>query len=140
MGTVASLAREIERGLRQWHPGLRKTLAKKLAPTIAAAIQTQTANTAQWATLLPIETERADMRLQWIARLLANPWLDCRVILEPLPQCWKVEAGAANLGFEAQREILDGVAGWLPAGAPVLLAADRVSPSGALFEWLQTHG
>ena len=84
MGTVASLAREIERGLRQIHPGLRKTVVKKLAPTIAAVMQTQTANTAQWATVLPIKTERADMRLQWIARLLANPLLDSRMILEPL--------------------------------------------------------
>jgi hypothetical protein len=59
-------------------------VVKKLAPTIAAVMQTQTANTAQWATVLPIKTERADMRLQWIARLLANPLLDSRMILEPL--------------------------------------------------------
>lgn len=182
MGTVASLAREIEDGLQQLHPGLRKTIVKKLAPTIAAVIQTQTANTAQWAAVLPIETERADMRLQWIARLLANPLLDSRGIMAPLarhqlgdaarhgqvvvlsmdqtdlgdrfailmvsvrvgdralPLCWTVEAGAANLGFEAQREVLDGVAGWLPAGAQVLLAADRFYPSVALFQWLHAQG
>ncbi|WP_200335864.1 hypothetical protein [Thiocystis violacea] len=225
---------------------------KKLAPTIAAVIQTQTANTAEWAAVLPIETERADMRLgivhllrpdsslvtklrfansrisdwidrtnrsnqgpeaaevvkqsfiaevtklelrdqksgkqlmdsslQWIARLLANPLLDSRVLMEPLarhqlgaaarhgqvvvlsmdqtdlgdrfvilmisvrvgeralPLCWKVESGAANLGFEAQRELLECVAGWLPARAQVLLAADRVYPSAALFQWLHTQG
>jgi hypothetical protein len=182
LGTVASLAQEIERGLRQLHPGLRKTVVKKLAPTIAAVLQTQTANTAHWATVLPIETERADMRLQWIARLLANPLLDSRMIMEPLarhqvdeavrhgqvvvlsmdqtdlgdrfailmvsvrvgdralPLCWKVEAGAANLGFEAQRDVLDCVAGWLPAGASVLLAADRFYPSAALFQWLHAQG
>jgi hypothetical protein len=47
-------------GFRQSHPGLRKTVAKKLAPTIVAVIRTQTANTAQWATVLPIEAARAD--------------------------------------------------------------------------------
>ena len=36
-----------------------------------------------WATVLPIETERADMRLQWISRLLANPLLDTKIIMEP---------------------------------------------------------
>lgn len=30
--------------------------------------------------------------------------------------------------------------GWLPAGATVLLAADRFYPSAALLTWLQTHG
>lgn len=80
LGTVACLAAEIEQGLRRVHPGLRKAVVKKLALTIAAVIQTQTANTAQWATVLPIPTERADKRLQWIARLLANPLLVARQI------------------------------------------------------------
>ncbi len=45
-------------------------------------MQTQTANTAAWAAVLPIETERDDMRLQWIARLLANPLLDGVRVME----------------------------------------------------------
>ena len=181
MGTVACLAGKIEEGLRRVHPRLRKTVVKKLAPTIAAVIQTQTANTAQWAAVLPIETERADMRLQWVARLLANPLLESERVMEPfarhrlseaaahgqvivlsmdqtdlgdrfailmlsvrvgdraLPLIWTVEAGAANLGFEAQRALLEIVAGWLPAGAAVLLAADRFYPSAPLLEWLQAH-
>ena len=181
MGTVAYLAREIEHGLRRMHPRLRKTIVKKLAPAIAAVIQTQTANTAQWAAVLPIATERTDMRQQWIARLLANRLLQSVVIMEPLarhrlgeaaangqvialsmdqtdigdrfailmvsvrvgdralPLIWSVEAGAANLGWEAQRALLQIVAGWLPAGAPVLLAADRFYPSAALIAWLQAR-
>lgn len=46
-------------------------------------LQTQTANTAAWAAVLPFETERADMRLRWIARLLANPLLDRVRVMEP---------------------------------------------------------
>jgi hypothetical protein len=56
-----------------------------------------------------------------------------------LPLIWTVEAGAANLGFSAQRVLLEIVAGWLPAGAAVLLAADRFYPSAQLLEWLQEH-
>jgi hypothetical protein len=181
LGTVACLAAEVEQGLRRVHPRLRKTVVKKLAPTIAAVIQTQTANTAAWAAVLPIETERADMRLQWIARLLANPLLDSRLVMEPfarhrlreaaangqtivlsmdqtdlgdrfailmlsvrvsdraLPLLWSVEAGTANLGFEAQRALLEIVAGWLPGQSAVLLAADRFYPSSQLLEWLQAR-
>jgi hypothetical protein len=181
LGTVACLAAEIEQGLRRVHPRLRKTVVKKLAPTIAAVIQTQTANTAQWAAVLPIQTERTDMRMQWIARLLANPLVDSEQIMEPfarhrlneaaangqvivlsmdqsdlgdrfailmlsvrvgdraLPLIWTVEAGAANLGFKAQRALLEIVAGWLPDAATVLLAADRFYPWAQLLEWLQEH-
>jgi len=94
MGTVASLSEEIARGLQRTHPGLRKTLVKKLAPCIAAVMQTQTANTAAWAAVLPIETERADMRLQWIARLLANPRLNSAAIMAPFAQQQLCEAAA----------------------------------------------
>ena len=181
MGTVGHLAEEIERGLRRAHPKLRKTVIGKLAATVAAALQAQTANTAAWAAVLPMDTERADMRLQWIARLLGNDLVECAPIMEPfarerlrraaangqtvvlsmdqtdlgdrfailmlsvrvgeraLPLIWAVEAGAANLGFEAQRALLERVLGWLPSGARVLLAADRFYPSAPLFAWLHAH-
>lgn len=182
MGTVGHLVEEIERGLRRVHPRERKTVTRKLAGAVAAVLQTQTANTAAWAAVLPIETERADMRLQWIARLLANPLVGWERIMEPfarerlreaarngqvvvlsmdqtdlgdrfailmvsvrvgeraLPVIWAVEAGAANLGFEAQRALLECVRGWLPDAATVLLAADRFYPSAPLFGWLHAHG
>jgi Transposase DDE domain len=181
MGTVSYLAEEVKRGLERIHSTLRRTVTRKLAAVVAAVVQTQTANTAVWATVLPIETERPDMRLQWIARLLANPLLDVVRVMEPfarqclseaaangrvvvlsmdqtelgdrfailmisvrvgdraLPLIWAVEAGAANLGFEAQRALLEIVLGWLPASASVLLAADRFYPSAPLFTWLQSH-
>jgi hypothetical protein len=176
------LAEEIESGLRRVHPELRKTVIRKLAATVAAALQTQTANTAAWAAVLPIGPERADMRSQWIARLLANDRVECARIVEPfaqerlrraaangqtvvlsmdqtelgdrfailmrsvrvgeraLPLIWTVEAGPANLGFEAERALLESVLGWLPSGVPVLLAADRFYPSAPLLAWLQAHG
>ena len=45
-----------------------------------------------------------------------------------LPLVWTVEAGPAHLGFEAQKVLLERVRAWLPAGAEVLLSADRCFP------------
>jgi len=56
-----------------------------------------------------------------------------------LPLAWTVEAGPANLGFEAQKILLERVQAWLPAGAEVLLAADRFYPSVELFTWLHAQ-
>jgi hypothetical protein len=52
-----------------------------------------------------------------------------------LPLAWRVEAGPANLGFEVQKAVLEQVRAWLPAGAEVLLCADRFYPSVDLFRW-----
>ncbi len=57
-----------------------------------------------------------------------------------LPLAWIAEEGAANIGFEGQRTVLERVRAWLPAGAKVMLSADRFYPSAALFEWLDRHG
>lgn len=57
-----------------------------------------------------------------------------------LPLAWLAEVGAANIGWEGQRKVLDQVLAWLPKGAKVLLAADRFYPSVGLFAWLHAHG
>ena len=49
------------------------------------------------------------------------------------------EAGAANIGFDGQKRLLEQVLTWIPEGAKVLLLADRFYPSCDLFEWLHTH-
>ncbi len=46
-----------------------------------------------------------------------------------LPLAWIAEEGAANIGFEGQRIVLERVWAWLPAGAAVWLSADRFYPS-----------
>lgn len=50
-----------------------------------------------------------------------------------------MEDGPAHLGFAAQEVRLERVRDWLPAGAEVLLSADRFYPSVALFEWLHAQ-
>lgn len=182
MSTVKRLAEEVERGLRDLHPGLRKTVVSKLALAVGAMLEGQTPNTVELANLLPLDTERQDMREQWLRRLLKNPLLKPEVVMEPvarqeleraarfgqtvllsmdqtdlgdrmavlmvcvrvgdrsLPLAWLAEAGAANIGFEGQRRVLEQIRGWLPAGAPVMLLADRFYPSAELFTWLHCQG
>jgi hypothetical protein len=53
-----------------------------------------------------------------------------------LPLAWLAEAGAANIGFAKQKELLERVLRWLPEGAKVMLLADRFYPSVGLFQWL----
>lgn len=182
MSTVKRLAEEVARGLDEIHPKLRKTVVSKLALAVGAMLEGQTPNTVELANLLPLETERQDMREQWLRRLLKNPLLQAEEVMEPLasqelakaagngqvvllsldqtelgdrmavlmvsvrvgdrslPLAWIAEEGAANIGFKGQRLVLERVLAWLPAGAEVVLSADRFYPSGELFEWLHAHG
>ena len=182
MGTVQRLAEEVKQGLQTALPMLRQTVVKKLSLAVAAMIEAQTPNTTELANVLPLPTERQDMREQWLRRLLKNPLLESSRVLEPfaraevemaarngqtiilsldqtdlsnrfavlmlavrvgdrsLPLAWWVEAGAANIGFAGQQVVLERVRAWLPAGAPVLLLADRFYPSAELFEWVHRHG
>ncbi len=57
-----------------------------------------------------------------------------------LPLAWWVEEGAANLGFEPQRELLDKIREWLPTGAAVLLSADRFYGTVELLRYVQRRG
>jgi len=66
--------------------------------------------------------------------------LSLRVGDRALPLLWSVEAGAANLGFEAQRARLEIRPEWLPGQGSVLLAAERFYRSSALLGWLQVRG
>ncbi len=83
MGTVRRLAEEVERGLHEALPGLRKTMVGKLVLAVAAMIEGQPPNTAELANLLPLASERQDMREQWLRRLLKNPLLSSAGVVEP---------------------------------------------------------
>ena len=83
MGTVRRLAEEVGRGLNAALPRLRKTVVGKLALAVGAMIEVRTPNTAELANVLPLDTERQDMREQWLRRLLKNPLLVSSTLLEP---------------------------------------------------------
>lgn len=181
MSSVKRLAEQVQDRLNDVLPQLRKTVVGKLALVVGAMIEKQTPNTVELANLLPLDTERQDMREQWLRRLLKNPLLDCATLIEPfarqelveagksgqtillsmdqtdlgdamallmiglrigdraLPLAWCAATGAANIGFEQQEKLLELVLSWLPAGAKIMLLADRFYPSSHLFEWLQRH-
>jgi len=63
-------------GLEKTIPGIRKTILKKLPLAVAAMREGRTPNTLELSTFLPLTTERADLREQWLRRLLSNPLID----------------------------------------------------------------
>lgn len=65
--------------------------------------------------------------------------LTVRVGGRALPLIWTAETGAANIGFAKQKQLLEQVLTWIPAGAKVMLLTDRFYPSVDLFNWLDDH-
>ena len=73
----------MECGLEEALPGLRQTVVKKLALAVGAMREAQTPNTVELANLLPLATERQDMREPGRRRLLKNPLLRAPTVMEP---------------------------------------------------------
>lgn len=94
MGSIRKLARQVEAGLKQALPKLRKTISRKLSLAVAAMIEVRTANTAMIANAVPLETELADSRQQWLRRLLKNELLDCAALMKPFAMALLKEAAA----------------------------------------------
>jgi hypothetical protein len=57
-----------------------------------------------------------------------------------LPLAWRVEETKGTIGFATQNELLDVVAGWLPAGQAVLLLADRFYGTPEMIGWCCERG
>jgi len=49
-------------------------------------IEGQTSNTVELSNPLPLDTERQDMREQWLRRLLKSPALLCETVMAPFAQ------------------------------------------------------
>lgn len=93
MSSIKRLAEQVQCRLNDVLPKLRKTVVSKLALVVGAMIEKQTPNTVELANLLPLATERQDMREQWLRRLLKNPLLDCETLIEPFARQELIEAG-----------------------------------------------
>ena len=83
MSRAKRLAEVIHASLKEALPGLRKTILNKLPLAVSAMLEARTPNTQELIVSLPLDTERADMREQWLRRLLENPLVDGAAILEP---------------------------------------------------------
>jgi hypothetical protein len=86
LGSTSHLAKAISQDLKDLFPKQRKTQRGKLALLVAAMLHARTANTMDLAAHLPLETERQDMRFQWIHRFLATPLVNCREIMSKIAQ------------------------------------------------------
>jgi hypothetical protein len=135
MGTVKKLADEVERGLAAALPGLRKTVAGKLSLAVGAMIEGQTPNTVELANLLPLETERQDMREQWLRRLLKNPLLLAPAVMEPFAR--EALARAARNG---QTVLLSMDQTDLGDRMAVLMVGLRVGDRALPLAWLAEEG
>jgi hypothetical protein len=80
---------------------------------IAAALEARTGNMEEIAALLPLETQRTDMRYQWLSRLVANPLIKVEEVMEPFARRALEEACAQGqtvdiIGFnQSQRGSAD---------------------------------
>ena len=57
-----------------------------------------------------------------------------------LPLAWRVAETEGAIGFATQKELLDVVAGWLPAGRAVILLADRFYGTPEMIRWCRDRG
>jgi hypothetical protein len=96
MSGIERVAAGIEAELAQRLPRQRRTQRGKLALLVATMLSARSANLMDLAAALPRPAERADMRYQWIARLLANPLVECDTVMRPFVAEAVRHAGAAG--------------------------------------------
>src|SRR5512143_864575 len=119
----------------QWRRRLLKNPLLESSRVLEPFARTELAAAARNGQTIILSLDQPDLSNRFAALMVA-----VRVGDRSLPLAGRVEAGAANIGFAEQQVVLERVRAWLPAGAPVLLLADRFYPSAALFEWLYRHG
>lgn len=96
IGGIARQAEGIAAELARRLPAQRKTQRGKLALLVATMLHARTANLMALAASLPLATERADMRYQWIARFIDNQRVVCDAVMQPFAR--EVLARAAEAG------------------------------------------
>lgn len=57
-----------------------------------------------------------------------------------VPLAWRVETTEGSIGFDTQKDLLERVASWLPAGTSVRLMGDRFYGTADLIGWCQDRG
>ena len=83
MSTISHLSAAVLSGLRDVPPGINKNPLHKLSLCAAAVPEVQSCNTMDIAAVLPLETERIDMRYQWLSRFLSAKSIDNDEVMRP---------------------------------------------------------
>jgi len=89
-------------------PWQRKTQRENLALLVATMLSERSANLMSLAAALPRPSDRIDMRYQWVVRVLANPLIECDLVMLPFAREVLGQAQAeAGLGERVVDLILD---------------------------------
>ena len=107
----------------------------KLSLAVGAMIEGQTPNTVELANLLPLETERQDMREQWLRRLLKNPLLVATAVVEPFAREELARAAANGQTVLLSMDQTD-----LGDRMAVLMVALRVGDRALPLAWRAEEG
>ena len=135
MGTIKRIAEEIAQGLNQILPDLNKPAVRKLSLAIGAMIEGQTPNTVELSNILPLDTERQDMREQWLRRLLKSPALRCETVMAPFAQAALQQAGQNGQVILLSMDQTD-----LGDRMAVLMITVRVGDRSLPLAWLAEEG
>jgi hypothetical protein len=66
--------------------------------------------------------------------------LSVRTRKRALPVAWRVRTTQGNIGFQDQKDLLNGVLAWMPEGIKIMLAGDRFYGTAQLIHWCQKAG
>ncbi len=114
---------------------MRKTVVRKLALAVGAMIEGQTPNTVELANLLPLATERQDMREQWLRRLLKNRLLGAEAVMEPFARGELAQAARNGQTVLLSMDQTD-----LGNRMAVLMVSVRVGGRALPLAWLAEEG
>src|SRR5512144_3000595 len=95
MDGITHIAQSIGADLKQRLPKQRKTQREKLALLVATMLDVRSANLVDLAAGLPLDSDRTDMRYQWITRLLSNDLGVSDTVMAPFA-CEVLERTAAG--------------------------------------------
>jgi hypothetical protein len=107
MGGIEHLAQSISAVLEERLPWQRKTQRENLALLVATMLSERSANLMALAAALPRQSGRIAMRDQWIVRVLANPLIECDVVMLPFARAVLAQAQAEAGPGERVDLILD---------------------------------
>lgn len=86
MSAVKKLTEEVAQGLNQLLPDLNKLIVRKLFLAVGAMIERQTPSTMELSNLLSLDTERQNMREQWLRHLLKSSAPGCEKVIAAFAQ------------------------------------------------------
>lgn len=93
------------------------------------------ARTAETGAAIPLILEQSKLSDRHQVLMLSVRWGE-----RALPLAWRVEETDGAIGFATQKDLLDAVRPWLPAGAGVVLYADRFYGTPELIRLCRDHG